>query len=159
MVLPLAMFLSGDTCYPPTKKARGGCNSDGVQERNGPRVPRVGSCGRIKVTRRVPTLLLETSTAAEPDLKSLSVFNIVKPQKDDPVPPSLRVCEFSASNSRSDRNAVPVRYIQQFRGAITIDCLGPLRTSRRGRSASYPCRCIRRTGVDKDFRGDSHTAK
>jgi len=98
-------------------------NSDGRRERNG--VPRVGSCGRIKVMRRVPALLLETVTAVEPDLKSLSVVDIVKSLKDDPFllckRPSGKADGSECANFQRQIHATRSKYCS---GQVpVIDCL------------------------------------
>ena len=97
----------------------------------------------------VPALLLEMAATAEQDLKSLNVVDIVESQKDDPLLCKRssggvgwkRVCEFSASDSRRDRNTIPA-----------IDCL-----ELHELSASYSCRRIR--ALDTTFGFRKHTAK
>ena len=82
--------------------------------------PCVGSCGRppgpgrIKVTRRVPGLLLKAVAVVEQDLRRLKVVDSVEKQR-RPVPSvqsegMKQVCEFPAPHSRPDRShAAPER--------------------------------------------------
>jgi len=77
--------------------------------------------------RRVPALPLETVTAVEPDLKSLSVVDIVKSQKDDP----FLLCKRSSGRADGSECANFQRQIHATRSKYrsghvpAIDCLEP----------------------------------
>ena len=115
---PPTTFLSRNTyetyTVAPAKKQRvyvsQVLDSDGGRERNA--VPRVESCGRTRVIRCAPALLLENVAAVEQALEKLKVIDIVQSQKGDLLlyrrssgrAGWKRMCEFSASNLRRDQN-------------------------------------------------------